>query len=111
MGAIAETTFGGRIRAARKALGLSQQDLADAVGCGKSYLCVLETQPDQHPSAGRVMCLAKVLGVTVYELMGEPNPWALASAAVEDRKFIESYLKLPPVDRRRMRRLLVVLEE
>lgn len=101
---------GERLRAFRKSAGLTLRSLADTVGCTKAYVWELEAKPGQRPSAERVIGLDKALRVTVC-VMGEPNPWPLGGAGAEDRKFVESYLKLSQADRRRMRRILAVIEE
>lgn len=60
---------GTRITAARKALGMSQQDLANALGTSQAAIHRYETG-DRDPKSGTVVKLASVLGVTVSYLLG-----------------------------------------
>ena len=66
------SVFGARLRRLREAKGLTLQQVADAVGCTKAYIWELEMKEGQRPSAERVHGLAKVLGVTMEDVMGEP---------------------------------------
>ena len=62
--------FGPNLRRLRKAQKLTLQQVADAVGCTKAYIWELEMREGQRPSAERVYALAKVLGVTMENVMG-----------------------------------------
>ena len=67
--------FGPNLRRLRKAQKLTLQQVADAVGCTKAYIWELEMREGQRPSAERVYALAKVLGVTMENVMGcIPHP-------------------------------------
>jgi transcriptional regulator with XRE-family HTH domain len=66
------SAFGARLRRLREAKKLTLQQVADAVGCTKAYIWELEMKDGQRPSAERVQALAKVLGVTMEDIMGEP---------------------------------------
>ena len=66
------SVFGARLRRFREAKNLTLQQVADAVGCTKAYVWELEMKEGQRPSAERVRALAKVLGVTMEDIMGEP---------------------------------------
>ena len=68
------SAFGSRLRRFREAKKLTLQQVADAVGCTKAYIWELEMKEGQRPSAERVQALAKVLGVTMEDIMGEPIP-------------------------------------
>ena len=67
-------SFGERLRQLRESKKLTLQNVADAVGCTKAYIWELEKRDGQRPSAERVYALAKVLGVTMEDLMGESIP-------------------------------------
>jgi len=67
------TTFGARLRALRRAKGLSQQALSGA-GVSAGYISLLESGK-RSPSAATVAVLAERLGVSVGELM-DPAPAA-----------------------------------
>lgn len=62
----------GNLRAARAALGLSQQALADASGVSRRMLVSLEAG-DANVSFGTLDRLARVLGVTFAELVRPPD--------------------------------------
>ena len=66
------STFGARLRRLREAKGLTLQQVADEAGCTKAYVWELEMREGQRPSAERVRGLAKALGVTMEDIMGEP---------------------------------------
>lgn len=64
--------FGIRLRQFREAKGLTLQQVADAVGCTKAYIWELEMREGQKPTAERLNAIAKTLGVTIQDLLGEP---------------------------------------
>ncbi len=65
-------TIGARIKLYRGELGLSLSQLAEAAGVSKSYLSSLENrQADKRPSANVLFRLAKALGVTMADLLGQ----------------------------------------
>lgn len=100
--------FGVRLRRFRLARGLTLQQVADAVGCTKAYIWDLEMKDGQRPSAERVLALAKVLGVTMGDIMGEQVP-GVPDASPEDVAFFRSYMSLPERDRARARSLMDLL--
>ena len=61
---------GARIRAARRAAGLTQQDLAVAVQVSRQTVIAMETG-DYAPSVYLALKVAQRLGVTVEELWGQ----------------------------------------
>lgn len=65
---------GTRIHAYRKQRGLTQTDLAEAVGLKRSSLCNIEAGR-QHPLLHTFAMLAQVLGVSIGDLIpGTPLP-------------------------------------
>ena len=66
------TGFGYRLAALRRARGFSQCDLAKALGVKQPTVSYYESQSG-HPQADVLTKLAKVLGVTVDELLGTPG--------------------------------------
>jgi len=88
---IQNSSFGERLRRLRESKKLTLQNVADAVGCTKAYIWELEKKDGQRPSAERVYALAKVLGVTMEDLMGESIP----DASPEDVRFFRDYILLP----------------
>lgn len=67
-----QSPLGIRLREYREAKGLTLQQVADGVGCTKAYIWELEMRAGQRPSAERLNAIAKLLGVTVQDLLGEP---------------------------------------
>ena len=57
------TTFGGKLHRARRRVGLTQAQLAQRLGCTRSYISHLE-HDDYLPSRRRLFLLADALGVT-----------------------------------------------
>lgn len=64
---------GTRIRAARNGAGLTQQNLAAAVGVSRQTIIAMETG-DYAPSVYLAIKIARALGVTVENLWSEPDP-------------------------------------
>jgi transcriptional regulator with XRE-family HTH domain len=64
--------FGRRLAALRKARGMSQLGLADALHVKQPTVSYYESQ-DGTPQADVLTKLAKILGVTVDELLGTPG--------------------------------------
>ena len=84
------SALGVRLRRLREAKKLTLQQVADAVGCTKAYIWELEMKDGQRPSAERVQALAKVLGVTMEDIMGEPIQ-KVPEASLEDVAFFREY--------------------
>ena len=84
------SAFGARLRRYREAKGLTLQQVADEVGCTKAYIWELEMKDGQRPSAERVQALARVLGVTMEDIMGEPIE-QVPQASPEDVAFFREY--------------------
>ena len=84
------SAFGARLRRLREAKKLTLQQVADAVGCTKAYIWELEMKDGQRPSAERIQAIAKVLGVTMEDVMGTPMEQA-PDASPEDVAFFREY--------------------
>ncbi|MEB0139409.1 MULTISPECIES: helix-turn-helix transcriptional regulator [unclassified Undibacterium] len=63
-------TFGIRIRALRKAAGLSQETFADSCGFDRTYISGIE-RGKRNPSLSAIEILAEALNVTVVKLFDE----------------------------------------
>ena len=59
-----------RLKAARAALDMSQQDLADAVGVSRQTINAIE-KGDYNPTIRLCLAICKVLGKTLDELFWE----------------------------------------
>ncbi len=62
-----------RIREWRNARGMTQTQLADAVGCSPAFISMVETGINQ-PSSEMLVRIAKQLTVSVEQLIAEPPP-------------------------------------
>ncbi len=86
-----EKTFGARVRAFRKGIGLTQVDLAQRSGFSSGAISQIESG-DYVPKGDRWPALAHALGVTVAELAaGDADPAVLreflSSAAEESMEY------------------------
>jgi transcriptional regulator with XRE-family HTH domain len=100
-----QSPFGKRLREYREAKGLTLQQVADGVGCTKAYIWELEMRPGQRPSAERLNAIAKLLGVTVQDLLGEPigevdNPTPV------DVAFFREYAERSPEEKEKFRQAM-----
>ena len=103
------TSFGQRLTALRRARGLSQCDLADALGVKQPTVSYYESQ-NGHPQADVLTKLAKVLAVSVDDLLGHPgNHQKLTTETPEARRLWKHFhvlLDLPDKDRRAVLHML-----
>ena len=76
-------TLGQAIRAIREQVGLSQKELADAVGIDQSYMSMIESGQRSNPGTRIMARLAQALQVSIDDLAaragylpphGEPDP-------------------------------------
>lgn len=65
--------FGKKLKTLREMKGLTQVQLAGKAGITQAYLARLETGVSQNPSFDVLKRLAKVLGVSVGELVDAGN--------------------------------------
>lgn len=65
------TLLGEKIRAERKRLKLTLDELAEKTGSSKSYIWELENRPVVRPSAEKISKIADVFGVTVEFLLDD----------------------------------------
>jgi transcriptional regulator with XRE-family HTH domain len=102
------SALGVRLRRLREAKKLTLQQVADAAGCTKAYIWELEMKDGQRPSAERVQALAKVLGVTMDDIMGEPIQ-KVPEASLEDVAFFREYAGMTDEEKDRYRQMLALL--
>lgn len=67
----ARRVFARKLRAARQAAGLSQEELADAAGLHRTYVGSVE-RAERNVSIDSMSRLAKALGRPLHELLREP---------------------------------------
>lgn len=60
-----------RIRAHRKARGLSASELARRAGLARTHVSLIERGTRRTPSIETVQAIARALGVSVSELLGD----------------------------------------
>ena len=102
------SAFGVRLRRLREAKRLTLQQVADAVGCTKAYIWELEMKDGQRPSAERIQAIAKVLGVTMEDVMGEPIE-QVPQASPEDVSFFREYAGMTDEEKDRYRQALKIM--
>ena len=102
------SALGVRLRRLREAKKLTLQQVADAAGCTKAYIWELEMKDGQRPSAERVQALAKVLGVTMEDVMGTPMQQA-PEASPEDVAFFREYAGMTDEEKDRYRKALKIM--
>ena len=102
------SAFGVRLRRLREAKKLTLQQVADAVGCTKAYIWELEMKDGQRPSAERIQAIAKVLGVTMADVMGEPIK-EVPQASPEDVSFFREYAGITDEEKDRYRQALKIM--
>jgi transcriptional regulator with XRE-family HTH domain len=102
------SALGVRLRRLREAKKLTLQQVADAAGCTKAYIWELEMKDGQRPSAERVQALAKVLGVTMEDIMGEPIQ-KVPEASLEDVAFFREYAGMTEEEKRHYQEVLKMM--
>ena len=101
------TSLSVRLRQLRKSAGLTMDALAQAAGISKSYVWELENREVPHLSAKVLVDLAKALGVTTQDLLGEPPP---VKASPEDLRFFRKYIRMDRVDKDRLKKMIELFE-
>lgn len=102
------TAFGERLRQFREAKGLTLQQVADAVGCTKAYIWELEKREGQRPTAQRLNAIAKTLGVTLPDLLGE-SAEGVAKATPDDVVFFRNYVGLSDDEKERYQKAMQLM--
>ena len=106
---IPTTVFGTRLLAARRAKGLTQTQLADAIGSTQKAISYYEATGG-NPTGEVLIKLAKALGTTADDLLGiaEPDDTAAPESTDERRLWrrFRQLLNLPEKDRRAVLRML-----
>jgi transcriptional regulator with XRE-family HTH domain len=65
-------TLGSNLRSQRESAGLTQRALAESVGVSQPAIAQIESGAIRNPTLDVLVALAKVLGVTVNELVRGP---------------------------------------
>jgi transcriptional regulator with XRE-family HTH domain len=94
------------LRKLREATGLSVREFARQIGENHTNVSYWE-RSGQIPRSNVLAPMAKALGVSVDELLGQPRPSRVVSPGGRARQLFEAISKLP---RRQQEKLLDVLE-
>ena len=103
-----QNPFGKRLRESREAKGLTLQRVADDVGCTKAYIWELEMREGQKPTAERLNAIAKTLGVTIQDLLGEPVD-SMQSATPIDVAFFREYAGMSEAEKTKYREAMKLM--
>ena len=95
-----------RLRQLREAAGLSVRELARQIGEQHTNVLFWETSGNL-PRSNVLLPMAKALGVTVEELLGEPRPKRVVSPGGRARQLFEAVSRMP---RRQQEKILDILE-
>jgi transcriptional regulator with XRE-family HTH domain len=101
--------LGDKVRDLRKKKGLTLEELAHAIGSGKSYIWELENKGVKRPSAEKLNEIAKILGVTP-EYLTDESAEIIEDDAV-DQAFFRKYQKMPPETKDKIRKTIALLWE
>lgn len=103
------TLIGEKIRAQRKRLKLTLDQLAEKTGSSKSYIWELENRPVVRPSADKIARIAEVFGVTVEFLLDdEKQEFATTDA---DLVFFRRVSRLDPAKRSQLEKFLKAIDD
>lgn len=103
------TPLGEKIRAERKRLKLTLEELADKIGASKSYVWELENRPVVRPSAEKMTKLAEVFGAPVEFLLDDTRTELQPSD--RENQFFRKYAGLPDDKKRQLEQILEVLDQ
>jgi transcriptional regulator with XRE-family HTH domain len=102
------SAFGKRLFALRKARGLTQVQLAEALGTTQRVISYYETDAELPPSTA-IIPLARALGVSTDELLGLRPAQANGNSSVQKQRLWKRFQKmevLPTKDQRAVIRLI-----
>lgn len=103
------TLLGDKIRAERKRLKLTLDELATKTESSKSYIWELENRPVVRPSADKISKIAEVFGVTVEYLMDDDKQTPTVSDA--DAVFFRRVGQLDSAKRAQLEKFLKAIDE
>lgn len=103
------TPLGEKIRAERKRLKLTLDQLAEKTDSSKSYIWELENRPVVRPSAEKISKIADVLGVTVTFLLDNEKQSLTKSDA--DEVFFRRVSQLDATKRAQLEKFLKAIDD
>lgn len=95
-----------RLRELREAAGLSQRQLARMIGQDSSNVSFWE-RTSRLPRVDLIVPIAKALGVSVEELLGQPKPSRVTAPGGRARQLFETVSRMP---RRQQQKIVEVVE-
>ena len=98
-------SLGDKLRARRKALGLTLDDAADRAGVSKRYLWELENRPTAQPTVAKLTLVANAYGVPIASLI-ENNAPAATGEELADEAFFRNYQDLEGSAKAQLRAIL-----
>jgi transcriptional regulator with XRE-family HTH domain len=102
-------TLGDKVRDLRKKKGLTLEELANAIGSGKSYIWELENKGVKRPSAEKLNKIAKILGITPEYLTN--NSAEIVEDDAVDQAFFRKYQKMSTATKEKIRKTIDLLWE
>lgn len=103
---VAMTTKKSTLRTLREQAGLTLRELSRMIGENPSNVCYWETS-GQTPRSDVLLPIAKALGITVEELLGESKPIRVVGPGGRLGQVLEAASKLP---RRQQQKIAEVVE-
>lgn len=103
------THLGDKIRAERKRLKLTLDDLAQRTESSKSYIWELENRPVVRPSADKIRKIADVFGVTVEFLLDDEKQDP--SKSDTDQAFFRRIGRLDATKRAQLEKFLKAIDD
>ena len=103
---VSMASTGSRLKKLREAAGLSQRELARQLGQDQSNIHYWEST-GKAPRSDVLVPMAKALGVTVEELLGQPKPSRVTAPGGRARQLFEAVSRMP---RRQQDKVLDILE-
>jgi len=103
------TPLGDKIRAERKRLKLTLDELAAKTDSSKSYIWELENRPVVRPSADKISKIADVFGVTVEYLLDDDKQTPATSDV--DAAFFRKVGQLDPAKRAQLEKFLKAIDD
>ena len=102
------TPLGERMREQRLKKGLTLEQLAGAIGSGKSYMWELENKDSARPSAEKLQAIAQALDTTMEYLLASEN---VSEIDASDQEFFRKYRGMPDKTKQKLKRMLELLDE
>src|SRR5438874_7806231 len=100
-------TLGSRIREARERYGMSQAELARRIGISGTALNQIESGKTPDPGVSRIIGIARILGVSIDDLVGLHEDTQAAPSFTKPRA--DAHAEKAPAKRQRPRKAASVV--